>query len=215
MKSLMIISGWAHGIKSIEPFKTKFSDKFVVTLIPASEALHMSKLPTTDYIAGISLGGMIAIDKLPVDCQKLVLISTTACFCKKANYPFGTSLRVISKMKERLTENENQVLEDFFNNAHSPQTLKMSKQKKTMNNEGLKDGLAFMAKKDLREKVKLINASALILHGRLDQIVPFASAEWLHNNFKKSDLFCFEKMGHMVSVHAFEKIIKMIDDFLE
>ena len=70
-------------------------------------------------------------------------------------------------------------------------------------------------KKIFEKKVKLINASALILHGRLDQIVPFASAEWLHNNFKKSDLFCFEKMGHMVSVHAFEKIIKMIDDFLE
>ena len=210
----MIISGWAHGIKSIEPFRTKFSDKFVVSLISASEALYMKTLPAADYVIGISLGGMIAIDKLPIDCQKLILISTTACFCKKDDYLFGTSPRIISKMEERLIENENQVLEDFFNNAHSPQTLKMSKQKKTMNNEGLKEGLAFMAKKDLREKVRLINASTLILHGRLDQIIPFASAEWLHNNFKKSDLFCFEKVGHMISIHAFEKIIKMIDDFL-
>ena len=59
----------------------------------------------------------------------------------------------------------------------------MSKQKKTMNNEGLKDGLAFMAKKDLREKVKLINASALILHGRLDQIIPFCVSRMVAQQF--------------------------------
>ena len=33
-------------------------------------------------------------------------------------------------MKERLMKNENQVLEDFFINAHSPQTLKNLKTKK-------------------------------------------------------------------------------------
>ena len=215
MKSLMVISGWAHGIKSIEPFKNKFSDKLVVKLLSASKALQMTKLPSADFVIGISLGGMIAIDKLPTNCKKLVLISTTACFCRKNDYPFGTSPRIIAKMKERLIENENQVLEDFFINAHSPQSLKISKQKKTMVNEGLEDGLAFMESKDLRKNVELIEASVLILHGRHDQIVPFASAEWLHNNFKKSDLFCFETMGHMISVHAFEKIIMMIDDFLE
>ena len=73
MKSLMVISGWAHGIKSIEPFKKKFSDKLVVTLLSASKALQMAKLPSADFIIGISLGGMIAIDKLPANCKKLVL----------------------------------------------------------------------------------------------------------------------------------------------
>ena len=72
MKSLMIISGWAHGIKSIEPFKNKFSDKLVVKLLSASKALQMTKLPSADFVIGISLGGMIAIDKLPANCKKLV-----------------------------------------------------------------------------------------------------------------------------------------------
>ena len=69
----MVISGWAHGIKSIEPFKNKFSDKLVVTLLSASKALQMAKLPSADFIIGISLGGMIAIDKLPANCKKLFL----------------------------------------------------------------------------------------------------------------------------------------------
>ena len=50
-KKLLVISGWAHSIKSIQPMGDRLSKKFDTTLISGTDALAMERLPENDFIA--------------------------------------------------------------------------------------------------------------------------------------------------------------------
>ncbi len=81
MKSVLIISGWAHGIEAIEPMGQWLADHFEVQLLTGAHVLSKRSLPPVDYIVTGSMGGLLAMELLPEQCQKLVLISSTAKFC--------------------------------------------------------------------------------------------------------------------------------------
>ena len=214
MKSLLIISGWAHGKNSIEPIGDLFSSIFNVKLLSGAEALKNKNLPETDYIIGISMGGILALDKFNQNCKKIVLISSSPCFCKKDKHSFGTDERIIKKMIDKLSTSREEVIEEFFTNAHMPQKLKKTKQQKIMSYENLSEGLTYMKDTDLRKKIMKIKIPVLILHGSEDRIIPFSIAKWMHKKMSGSTLECFNSYGHMISVHAFDRVIKDIKNFL-
>ena len=215
MKSLLIISGWAHGKKSIEPIGELFNPFFNVFLLSGADALKSEALPKSDYIIGISMGGILALDKFTSQCKKIVLISSSACFCKKDNYFFGTAEKIIQRMIKQIDISQEKVIDEFFTNAHLPQKLKKSKQQKTISYDGLHEGLHYMLNVDLREKISNINLPILILHGSDDKIIPFEAAEWMHKKMSKSQLKCYNGYGHMISVHAYDMVIKEAKTFLD
>ena len=214
-KKLLIISGWAHSIKSIQPMGDRLSKKFDTTLISGTDALAMERLPENDFILTGSMGGLIAIERLPQCCKKLVLLSATACFCKRADYMHGTDSRVIKRMVRRLDKDPKTLIDKFFMNVHSPQ--KPSRQKKEnaeLDINGLKDGLYYLKETDLRKLIPRIEIPILIMHGKDDKIIPIGAAEWLDENLQKSELIIYEGMGHALAAHDFESTMKAAENFL-
>ncbi len=211
--SLLIISGWAHGIDAIQPMGNALTKQFDVQLITGAQVLSDRKIPETDYIVTGSMGGLLALELLPKSCQKLVLISSTAKFCSSNDYPCGTPERILKRMILQLTRNPNAVLQDFFRNVHYPNTCHTCASV-TESLESLVLGLEYLLTSDAREKVPTLGIPVLLLHGTADRIIPSAAAEWLHQHLPNSQLRLFENGGHALPAHQFDEVMDEISRFL-
>ena len=213
MKSLLIISGWAHGIEAIRPLGDALSETYDIQLMTGAEVLKSRAIPDSDYIVTGSMGGLLAMELLPASCEKLVLVSSTAKFCADAAYPCGTNERILRRMIAAFKRNPEAVLRDFLHNTHYPNKNHTSEGVANLKNAPL-EGLEYLLASDVRSKVPSIEIPTLLLHGREDRIIPVAAAEWLHTALPNSELKIFEDDGHALLAHHFEESITLIRGFL-
>lgn len=219
--SLLIISGWAHGIEAIQPMGDKLSDRFEVQLLTGAQVLKDRTIPETDYIVTGSMGGLLAIELLPENCKKLILISSTAKFCASEDFPCGTPERIMKRMILQLKRNPNAVLEEFFKNVHFPR--RESRQAaatrleamSTLEKEDLVSGLDYLLTSDVRSIIPTMEIPVLLLHGTEDRIIPCAAAEWLHAHLPDSQLKIFEQAGHALPAHQFTAVLDEIVRFIQ
>ncbi|MDF7806553.1 alpha/beta hydrolase [Pontiellaceae bacterium B12219] len=218
MKSVVIISGWAHGIEAIQPMGDVLSDQFEVQLITGSQVLKEQYIPDADYIITGSMGGLLAMELLPVSCQKLVLISSTAKFCSAENYPCGTHEKILKRMILQLKRNPAAVLDEFFKNVHFP--MRESRQAIASRNaaafplEELVSGLEYLLQSDVRSTVPTLGIPVQIFHGLEDRIIPAGAAEWLHHHLPNSQLKIYKGHGHALPAHQFGAVINSIRAFI-
>jgi pimeloyl-[acyl-carrier protein] methyl ester esterase len=218
MKTVLIISGWAHGIEAIQPMGDALSDQFEMQLITGSQVLKEQHIPDADYIITGSMGGLLAIEFLPASCKKLVLISSTAKFCAGENYPCGTHEKILKRMILQLKRNPEAVLNEFFKNVHFP--MRESRQAIAARNavgfslEELVAGLEYLLQSDVRTKVPALGIPVQIFHGLEDRIIPVEAAEWLYEHLPKSQLKIYEGHGHALPAHQFGSVIDSIREFL-
>jgi pimeloyl-[acyl-carrier protein] methyl ester esterase len=219
MNSVLIISGWAHGIEAIQPMGDALAECFDVKLMTGSEVLKSRQIPNADYIVTGSMGGLLALELLPDSCKKLVLISSTAKFCAGEDYPCGTHEKVLRRMIVQLKRNPEAVLDEFFRNVHFPH--RESRQATSMRKNALIDmdtlvaGLEYLLNSDIRGKVPDIGIPVLLLHGSDDRIIPSTASEWLHAQLPDSSLKVIENDGHALPAHHFADVIKEIQSFLD
>jgi pimeloyl-[acyl-carrier protein] methyl ester esterase len=215
MKKLLIISGWAHSTHAIEPMGKRLANQFKIELLSGAEALQQPRLPEADAILTGSMGGLIAFERLPRLCKKVVLLSGTACFCKKEGYRHGTAERILGRMINQLEKDPESLLEAFFNNVHAPQ--KPSRQHHPyppIDIPSLRDGLIYLRDTDLRTQIPSLKASVLLMHGTADHIIPLAAAHWLSQHLPTSQLITYEGLGHALAAHAFEQTMQAAERFL-
>ena len=216
--SLLLISGWAHGIDAIKPMGNALSDHFDVHLLTGSEVLKARMIPEADYIVTGSMGGLLAMELLPESCKKLVLISSTAKFCATEGYPCGTPEKVLRRMIVQLKRDPEAVLDAFFRNVHFP--FRESRQAISMREnvpfdlDALAAGLDYLRASDIRDTVPGIDLPVLLLHGSEDRIIPSTASEWLHDHLSNSILKIIENDGHALPAHHFESVMKSIESFL-
>lgn len=226
MKSVLIISGWAHGIDAIKPMGDELSEYFEVQLLTGAQVLNDPIIPSVDYIVTGSMGGLLAMELLPKSCRKLVLISSTAKFCAGEEYDCGTSEKILRRMILQLKRNPEAVLAEFFKNVHFPQKesrrsiLLRSAQMETPSGTTEQDapftlndlltGLEYLRSTDLRLQTPNLMIPVLLLHGSDDRIIPPSAAEWLHTHLPDSQLQIFENGGHALPAHHFRKVIHKI-----
>lgn len=74
-------------------------------------------------------------------------------------------------------------------------------------------GLKTLRDSDLREDLKKITISTLILHGKLDKICSYDLAEQMHAGIKNSTLVPFEKSGHALFIEELEKFNTELEKF--
>ncbi len=218
MKSVLIISGWAHGVEAIHPIGEALADQFGVQLMTGAQVLSERTIPGADYIVTGSMGGLLAMELLPPSCRKLVLISSTAKFCSTEGYPCGTSEKVLRRMILQLKRNPDAVLDEFFRNVHYPfresrQSVSMRKSQPLKLDE-LVSGLEYLLESDLRTKVPEIGIPVLLLHGNEDRIIPSAASEWLHAHLPDNCLKLIENDGHALPAHHFDTVMKTVRSFL-
>lgn len=216
--SVLIISGWAHGIDAIKPMGDALVDRFDVQLMTGKEILKNRRIPDADYLITGSMGGLLAIELLPASCKKLVLISSTAKFCAAEDYPCGTPEKVLRRMIIQLKRDPETVLNEFFQNVHFP--FRESRQAIVMRQAapaGLSDlvsGLEYLLDCDVRDKVSDISIPVLLLHGAKDRIIPSPASEWLNAHLPDSRLKLIENAGHALPAHHFNTVMKEIASFL-
>jgi pimeloyl-[acyl-carrier protein] methyl ester esterase len=212
--TVLIISGWAHGLDAIRPMGNALAGAFTVRLLTGAQVLDEQTIPDADYIVTGSMGGLLAMELLPECCKKLVLISSTAKFCSCEGYPCGAPGKVPRRMIVQLKRNPGAVLDDFFRNVHSPNAYHTCADV-TEPLESLVAGLEYLLAADVREKVPIIGILVLLLHGAEDRIIPVGASEWLHEHLPDSQLKIIENDGHALSVHHFPAVIKSLQDFLQ
>ena len=218
MDSVLVISGWAHGIDAIKPMGDALAEGFDVHLMTGSEVLKTRQVPDADYIITGSMGGLLAMELLPESCKKLVLISSTTKFCAGAGYPCGTPEKVLRRMILQLKRDPEAVLDEFFRNVHFPfresrQAMSMRKNAQFDVND-LAAGLEYLLGSDVRNKVPGIDIPVLLLHGSKDRIIPSTAAEWLHAHLPESRLRIFENGGHALTAHSFGEVMQAMRLFL-
>ncbi len=212
--SLLIFSGWAHGIDAIQPMENMLIEQFDVQLLTGAQVLASRHLPETDYIVTGSMGGLLALELLPKSCKKLVLISSTAKFCTGGGYDCGTPERILKRMILQLKRNPNAVLQDFFRNVHYPNKYHTSGSV-IEPLDSLVSGLEYLLRSDVREKVPSIGIPVLLMHGTADRIIPPSAAEWLHAHLPNSRLKLFENDGHALPAHRLDEVVDEILYFLQ
>ena len=156
MKKLLIISGWAHSTHAIEPIGHRLSTQFDIQLLSGADALNQVTLPDADAILTGSMGGLLALERLPAHCKKLVLLSGTACFCKKEDYAHGTAERIIERMLRQLERDPEALLEAFFKNVHTPQKPSRRHTPPPLPDiPALRSGLEYLRDTDLRDCIPM------------------------------------------------------------
>lgn len=214
-ESVLIISGWAHGLDAIKPMGDLLSEHFDVQLMSGDQVLKDRTLPETDYIVTGSMGGLLAMELLPESCKKLVLISSTAKFCAGENYPSGIHEKILKRMILQLNRNPDAVLEEFYKNVHFPQRQsRQARQLQRNEDEDLVGGLNYLLTSDIRERVPSIKIPVLLLHGAEDQIIPSSAAEWLQHHLPDSQLKIFKNAGHALPAHHVAPVMNLITQFI-
>ena len=211
--SLLLITGWAHGLDAIKPMGDALANRFNVQLLTGAQVLKDHAIPDADYIVTGSMGGLLAMELLPESCQKLVLISSTAKFCAGEDYPCGTHEKILKRMILQLKRNPEAVLSDFFRNVHHPHTCHTCAGV-THPLDQLVTGLEYLLASDVRGKVPTLGIPVLLLHGTEDRIIPPSAAEWLHGHLPNSQLKLFENDGHALPAHHFDEVMDEISRFL-
>ena len=213
--SLLIISGWAHGLEAIQPMGNALAEQFNVQLLTGAQVLRDRAIPDVDYIVTGSMGGLLAMELLPASCKKLVLISSTAKFCTDEDYSCGTPEKVLRRMILQLKRNPDAVLEEFFKNVHFPH--KQSRRgilPRSDSTEDLVAGLEYLLISDFRLQTPNLNIPVLLLHGSGDRIIPVAASEWLHAHLPNSELKIYNGQGHALPAHQFASVMAEISRFL-
>ncbi len=210
--AVLIISGWAHGLDAIKPMGDWLADRFDVQLLTGAQVLKDRSIPEADYIVTGSMGGLLAMELLPVSCKKLILVSSTAKFCAGEDYPCGTPEKILRRMILQLKRNPVPVLAEFYKNVHHP--YRALRTAPCCSPNELVAGLEYLRASDVRQKVPTLGIPVLLLHGTDDRIIPPSAATWLHEHLPDSQLRIFENGGHALPSHHFTEVMDEISRFL-
>lgn len=166
-------------------------------------------LPDEAIVCGWSLGGQIAIElavRHPKKARKLALVSTTPCFTRRHDWPYGTEAAMLQlftanlKRDYRVTMNRFLTLQVRGTNENAGDTLSQLRQNVFMRGEpdeaALEAGLRVLLASDLRKKIPSIEQHVLLLHGENDVISHPDAARWMSRKFPNAELLMLPHCGH-------------------
>lgn len=220
---VLLLSGWAHGEEALSPVSEALAgcgqvESFSLAASSSGHAAqddissyartvsnHLDKWDEPARLVGWSTGGMLAIEAAALHPEKvacLVLLSATARFCSTDGYPSGVKPAVLRAMIRSLRKNPEGVVSDFISRALKPMSVSedvletRAQAALACGVEPLALGLEYLAETDLRHRLDSIAVPCLIIHGKLDMIVPFEAAEFLHSNISGSRMELLASAGH-------------------
>ena len=230
MNKLIFVSGWGTESSVWDSVACEFGES--VSFIPWWECLSdgphnnslLKILADSDdsvILVGWSLGGMIALSatiNCPERVSGLVLISSSARMVRDKGYS-GINPRILKAMKFRLKSDKQQLLTDFANMGTSPATndsIKIDFVNNALNINGdkLSSGLSFLQNYDLRSELESVSVPVNIIHGKHDQIMNPANADYLAEYLSNAKLDIVAYGGHFLIQEHPKLIIESIIDLM-
>ncbi len=216
----LVIGGWGAGPDLLRPLfddSAEYADvnQLMPSLVQGEtlrenwidvvERRYARKAENALFIAGWSTGAIVALALAQrIAPRKLVLLSATPSFCRRAGFRFGWKPGVIGTMIERLYVPGNTVAADFAaaagiknaDAAHDGGTLAA--------------GLRFLEQANLLPSLAKAGFPAFVLHGQEDAIVPLRAGEMLAAALGAR--FCPCPGGHVffdkIDKHTMEQVLE-------
>ena len=239
--TLIMISGWGHPASSLDPLAQRIRDRAsagigqTVTLAAADLTLseetpggflpgflaRLREASPPVLLAGWSLGALIALEaaaELQERLTGLMLLSGTACFCTRPDYPFGVVPARLKAMIAALRCDPAPVVRRFVEDLlgpGAPDAKARGQDILATGSESLIAQLHYLREKDLRAKAAAVQCPVLLLHGRQDPIIPIGAGEWLAAHCSSARGVFWEDAGHDLPGQFIDRSALVIADFLE
>jgi len=202
------LGGWAYPASALNPLKDQMADAADITTHAFNASLDaLPREKKNWWLAGWSLGGMRALQAVAgkiVHPAGLILISSTARFCRDGSYEPGVEKVALRVMLHGLMAKRDRVLRNFFEQSGSPDTSDIDARIKDAGvfpTDGLADGLKQLDELDLRDKLGDIKIPVLIFHGDGDLIIPADAAKYMAKRLPKATIEIVEGAGHELAIH--------------
>lgn len=164
---------------------------------------------TSVRLLGWSFGGQVAIQIAAngnLLLQKLLLVSTTPCFCRTDDWQHGLPKTQVKALERNLGRAYEKTLGDFFNLQFVGEELSKQRYRQILTFSvrssclpTLKNAcksLSILSGADLRHVLADIKLPVLVMHGELDQIVPVAAGAYLADKFPNAEFCRMPAIGH-------------------
>ncbi|MCB1984858.1 MAG: pimeloyl-ACP methyl ester esterase BioH [Burkholderiales bacterium] len=184
----------------------------------------LDTLPDRCTICGWSLGGQVAMGLAladPIRVKKLVLVSTTPCFVKHPDWPWGMEGSFLQFFMANLHQNFRTTINRFLTlqingGRNSANTLAQLREyffeRDPPDYNALQQGLLILQTNDMRSKLHRITQPVLLLHGENDMITHPSAAKWMSQQFNNARLVLFPKCGHAPFITDPEKFVACIHE---
>jgi pimeloyl-[acyl-carrier protein] methyl ester esterase len=186
----------------------------------------LSNLPPRCVLMGWSLGGQFALEiarTAPQRVAGLVLLATTPCFSKNADWDYGLEPTALPTFHATLLRDWRQTLADFIwlqlrGSRHAEQAQQWIREGLKTHGmprrEALAAGLELLKTNDLRRHLANISHPTLLIAGQHDRITPPAALRWMHQQMPRSRHIEIRGAGHAPMVSHVEECAGPLREFL-
>ncbi len=143
-----------------------------------------------------SLGAMQALEAATTtELRSLTLIGASGQFTRRGEYRHGWPERALLRMRDRLGESPDAVLDEFWALALAPGE-EVPPPPRERDVATLERGLAFLADYSMLDRAFRISCPVRLLHGGRDRICPPAGVERLAQALPRAELTIWPEAGH-------------------
>ncbi|VAX07907.1 Biotin synthesis protein BioH [hydrothermal vent metagenome] len=183
----------------------------VFSLATVSAELHdyaSAHLQASAIWLGWSLGGMLVSNMAvlyPQQVAKLVIVSSSLCFCKTDGWPDAMDAKVLALFAEQLGKDYRSTLSRFLalqfkGDSHAREGLRCLRDhlfaRSEPDSESLSAGLKILQDEDLRWQVVKIEQPVYLIGGENDSLTPVAALQNIAAQFARVELSIIKGAGH-------------------
>jgi pimeloyl-[acyl-carrier protein] methyl ester esterase len=185
----------------------------------------ISVIPQNSVLAGWSLGGMLSIKiahKFRDRIKAIILLASTPCFVKKQDWLHGIEQPLIQNMKEHLSSNVEEVLQEFAGltargDRSTKQTLRELRlilKSNQVDAGALLTGLDILRHTDLRKEFSGIKCNMMMLLGKRDQLIASGTGNASTAIYPLLQLYEIEAAGHAPFISNKKESAEIISKYL-
>ncbi len=177
-------------------------------------------------VCGWSLGGQIALRwaaREPDKVQRLILVASTPCFARRADWAFGMSNDVLRQFAADLEENYTATLRRFIalqlrGSEHERELLVQLRERLFSRGEpdlgALRAGLNILRDADLRAELQVIRQPTLVIAGERDKLTPLEASSWLAQAMPAAHLAIIAGAAHAPFLSHPDHFVEQLKSFL-